>query len=226
MEKIEVTFADIVKSRKIIPYVGKSIEVNRFISLGLQSVFIQEYCNMLLDITVPRENRIVNAELELKMRIVDFQTNIALSEEFSLDGLLESGVYKQIIESIDNYDEFRELLDTSVEFVLGDYSLEKSVGGAIDNLIQKLGNALDTISKLDFSEGEMAKLTSAILNTQKEFDDKWGTDKPNYHGVAPGQLGLDSAEVITETTVETTVEVVEELPKKKTRKPRTPKPKE
>lgn len=223
MEKIDLKFADSEEKEITILYGDDIVKVSTFISLNLQSVFIQEYCNTLLDITVPRENRVVNAELQLKMQIVDFQTNIALSEDFSLNGLLQSGVYHKIIEGIDNYDDFRALLDESVKFVLGDYSVEKSIGGGIDVLIQKLTKALDVISDIDFSKEGLAELTGAILKTQKDFDDKWGTDTPAYDIVAPGQLELGSAEVVEEPKA---IVEVEEAPKKKPRKPHTPKSKE
>lgn len=150
MEKVKL---EIVSEEKSIFKVGDAyIEVIPHLSLSTQAALISQYIE---DMYFAKEQNLIesvytrriNAELSQMLYIVQTQTNIDF-ESLDQNMFIDSVYWKEIINKIDNYSEFRE----RQEQVLFDYErqLDKadSVGTVLSGLIEKLSSFIEQIGDI------------------------------------------------------------------------------
>lgn len=173
MDKIKISFDGQSEHFVNIFYEETVARVGTYIPLNLQSLFIEQYCGALVNSTIPMAKRFTQAEMGLKLSIIEFITNIELSEDFSLDDIVASGFYNSIIKEIKNYNEFMETLKSSIKLVLDFENSYISNQPPYSNLLNKIELFIDKISSVDIDKESVVNLTKAVLDTQKEFNDKW-----------------------------------------------------
>jgi hypothetical protein len=151
--------------------------------------------------------------MELKLSVIEFFTNIELSEDFSLDGIVASGFYDSIIKEIKNYDAFILALESSVRLVL-DFENAKLRGSSpYSGLLDKIEALIDNISSIDLDKESIVDLTNTLLDTQKSFNEKWGGIQPE----TSVEQAVEMLESIVEVEKATSKEEKQE-PAKRTRK--------
>ena len=198
MEKIKISF-DKEESRttETVKIENQPIEVLTFISLPMQSILIQQYCQELEDISSPIEMRIFRADVKLALTIINFMTNLEIEDiddySFPLDDLLASGAYNKILEKITNYKNFKNMLDASVELLFKEKYSKSNMSFRLENIIDKVEKLLEKITSIEVDKDGIAELIKAILNTQKEFNDKYQIIEPSAD-IAPIVDGLSIKE--------------------------------
>ena len=158
MDKIKISFDGQSEHFVSIFYEETVARVGTYIPLSLQSLFIEQYCGVLVNSTIPMAKRFTQAEMGLKLSIIEFITNIELSEDFSLDDIVASGFYNSIIKEIKNYNEFMETLKSSIKLVLDFENSYISNQPPYSNLLNKIELFIDKISSiLDISNVFISK---------------------------------------------------------------------
>lgn len=150
MEKVKIEFDSEKKSTfkagdvyvEVTPYLSVSAQ-SALISQYIEDMYSKEGQNLIENVELRR----MNAELSQMLYIVQSQTNIDF-ESLDQNLFLDSGYWKEIIDRIDNYSEFRE----RQEQVLFDYEsqLDKanSAGIILSGLIEKLSSFIEQIGDI------------------------------------------------------------------------------
>jgi hypothetical protein len=159
-KKVKVKFPE--KENVIVDFNEKKISVTPWISAPVQSMLIKSYLKNYFDPTVNSvpdcKYDFVDAENELKVSIIGALTNVDLSGDVDLVGMIASGLFEATIAVVSNYDEFKENLYNCVDIVERERELEKSVGGILGGVATKINGLLDKLSSI--SPDEMKKLVS------------------------------------------------------------------
>ena len=160
MKKIKVKFPE--KGNVSVDFNEKKISVSTWITAPVQSMLISQY---LKNYFSPEANSVplckydfVDAENELKVAIIGALTNVDLSGDVDLVGMIASGLFEDVIVMVSNYDEFKENLYQCVDIVEREKELEKSVGGVLGGVAIKINGLLDKLSSI--SPEEMKELVS------------------------------------------------------------------
>lgn len=189
MEKIKISFnEDELETSETIKIGNKAVEVKTYISLPIQGVLIQQYCEELTDITSPIEMRILRAKIKLCLAIVSFMTNLEIEDideySFPLDEFIASGAYAKILEKITNYNDFENILNLSVDLLFKDKYNKPEMLFKLENIIGEVESLLGKITNMDLDKDGIAELLEAVLKTQKEFNDKYQIIEPS-EDIAP-----------------------------------------
>ena len=165
---------------------GKYAEVIPYLSQELQFDLAKSYAEILFG----DDNIIQNyysAEWHLILKIVDKCTNLMVIEEgdknIELDTLVSSGLWKEIKNKIENYNEFREFLKEICQSIKEQKALEKSFGQALDKITNKVVEFIDKIGSIDVSQEGIANLVSGLNSEVTKFK----TDFPTSEITAPKQ---------------------------------------
>ena len=159
-KKVSINFVE--KQKVVVYFNGQEILVTPYFSAPVQSMLISGYLKNYLS---PEANSVplcnydyVDAENELKVSIIGALTNVDLSGDVDLVGMIGSGIFEAVITVVSNYDEFKENLYNCVDIVEREKELEKSVGGILGGVATKINGLLDKLSSI--SPDEMKKLVS------------------------------------------------------------------
>lgn len=184
MEKIRISFSDKESDMTDTIKIGnKSVEVLTHISLPIQSILIQQYCEELTDIANPIELRILRANIKLYLSVINFITNLEIEDiddySFPLDYIIANGDYDKILEKITNYKSFEKTLNSSVELMFKDLYSKSNLGFRLESIIGKVEELLNKITNVDLDKESIAELTQTVLKTQKDFNDKYQIIEPS-----------------------------------------------
>jgi hypothetical protein len=168
-----------------VKFQDKIISVKPYISQEVQYNLAQEYISIMF-----ADNDFVknyySAEWYVILNIVDQCTDLMVIEKdekdnIDIDTLVSSGLWYDIKNKIENYNEFREFLKEMCQSVKEERALEKSFGQALDKITNKVIEFIDKIGNVDLSQEGVANLVSG-LNSQVE---KFKTDFPTSVATAP-----------------------------------------
>lgn len=173
MEKKQISLSK--KEDEKILYQGYSIFVNPHITQAEKIELINRYIHsyfypdeQYLFISGSRYDYI-NAEFDLIMHIVELKTSIKIDESFDFDDFMTSGLWKMIVEKIDNYYNLLEDLDRVVSDIKEQMNLDKSIGKVIDDLSSKIYDLIfDFSNKIENLDPDKMKSAGIELLNQIE----------------------------------------------------------
>jgi hypothetical protein len=106
---------------------------------------------------------LLEAEENLKIGIIKLVTNIDATDEngdvlFSIDDFETSGLFDEIVERIYNYNEFRNLLDKTVEDIKHDIYENESINGSIKKVVDSVYSFVEKMNNTDLTPESMEKI--------------------------------------------------------------------
>jgi hypothetical protein len=150
LEKIKIDFTPIKAN---FYFSGKEIIVNKFIGLQDKMTLLTIYSESFTNTGEDFITRYTSAEYSLMLAIIDLCTNVDIAG-IDVDNVICSEFWEKVKKEIINYSELRNDIDK----IIANIENEKSVGITIDKLYYKLSSFIDQVSKVDVSEGGIAKL--------------------------------------------------------------------
>ena len=174
MEKKILEFGETEKN--IVQFDGQDIEVTPFISGSLEAFLIDQYVqdyfysNTDQKILPSLSRNYLGAELHMKLTILDRLTNIQISNANDSDytDKVCTELWELVIDKIKNYWEFEESLSSVLGEIKKELELEKSVGGVIAGVANKINELLDKLK--DISPDEMKQMTTEASKVLKELE--------------------------------------------------------
>ena len=174
MEKKILEFGETEKN--IVQFDGQDIEVTPFISGSLEAFLIDQYVqdyfysNTDQKILPALSRNYLGAELHMKLTILDRLTNIQISNANDSDytDKVCTELWELVIDKIKNYWEFEESLSSVLGEIKKELELEKSVGGVIAGVANKINELLDKLK--DISPDEMKQMTTEASKVLKELE--------------------------------------------------------
>ena len=174
MEKKILEFGETEKN--IVQFDGQDIEVTPFISGSLEAFLIDQYVqdyfysNTDQKILPALSRNYLGAELHMKLTILDRLTNIQISNANDSDytDKVCTELWELVIDKIKNYWEFEESLSSVLGEIKKELELEKSVGGVIAGVANKINELLDKLK--DISPDEMKQMTIEASKVLKELE--------------------------------------------------------
>ena len=174
MEKKILEFGETEKN--IVQFDGQDIEVTPFISGSLEAFLIDQYvqdyfyANTDQKILPSLSRNYLGAELHMKLTILDRLTNIQISNANDSDytDKVCTELWELVIDKIKNYWEFEESLSSVLGEIKKELELEKSVGGVIAGVANKINELLDKLK--DISPDEMKQMTIEASKVLKELE--------------------------------------------------------
>lgn len=151
-EKEKFTFP--VLEKKIVKLGEQDVLVEPYLTDNDQRIILEAYFNELY---LGGHDAILNAESSLLLSILYTSTNIMTTELvdgkevpiINLNQLLQNQKFiKDLLGSIENYREFRKILDTTVSFINEQRMLENTLGKKLDDLYNKAVLFIDGISNM------------------------------------------------------------------------------
>jgi hypothetical protein len=165
MEKIDLVIKPI-KNIKI-DFQDQIVLVQPYIDSASKVALISEYINNLYeDNGDDWSSRYVIAELVLITHIIDICTNINVDKSFSVDNLIDSGLWEEISSRIKNYYLFRDDLHNALKLYEFEYNANKMLGSVFENLLGKLELILSKVGSMDAKD-----LQSSIVEFSKQMKD-------------------------------------------------------
>lgn len=156
MDKIILEISEL--SQAEINFGSQKIYVDVYIPIEKKVVLLSNYMTSLYQ----EKNFVGNyieSEYGLILGILDLCTNIDVSGEndtFDLNGILASGVFKDIKDKILNYNELRNDISRLIEL----NNSSKSIGHKFDMVADRLILFLNNLSEIDLSEQGIKKMIS------------------------------------------------------------------
>ena len=174
MEKKILEFGETEKN--IVQFDGQDIEVTPFISGSLEAFLIDQYVqdyfysNTDQKILPSLSRNYLGAELHMKLTIFDRLTDIQISNANDSDYTDKdcTELWELVIDKIKNYWEFEESLSSVLGEIKKELELEKSVGGVIAGVANKINELLDKLK--DISPDEMKQMTIEASKVLKELE--------------------------------------------------------
>ena len=174
MEKKILEFGETEKN--IVQFDGQDIEVTPFIYGSLEAFLIDQYVqdyfysNTDQKILPALSRNYLGAELHMKLTILDRLTNIQISNANDSDytDKVCAELWELVIDKIKNYWEFEESLSSVLGEIKKELELEKSVGGVIAGVANKINELLDKLK--DISPDEMKQMTIEASKVLKELE--------------------------------------------------------
>jgi hypothetical protein len=148
MEKKSFEFTKIEPENVEIVFQDKLIEVRPVLHLAEQAQIIENYiqnrffAEPSLYVT---GHDILGAEHALRLDIIQLLTNINVKEE-DISVFLYGELWYEVVSAIENYSEFEDILEETVEDVIESLALKSSVGSVLESLSAKVSAFLDKIS--------------------------------------------------------------------------------
>lgn len=152
---------------------GKDVNVMEYMPLSFQMSLLDNYFTTLQDESIPLHRRFLVAESGLQLGVMDLMTNIVVDDNFYLDDANNTGNYRKIINSIKNYSQFFEILLIARDVFIDNMNFKQSLGGKIDTLLDNINAFFQNVSGLDLDKDTLKELVETLMNTQKDFNEKW-----------------------------------------------------
>lgn len=160
-EKKKVVFP--ILERKTVKLGEEDVLVEPYLTHADQLVIISAYTSELFK---GGDDAVLNAESALLLSIIYTSTNIMRYEDdketipsFDLNMLFQNKKFiKDLLGSIENYPEFRRILDSTVSFMNEQRMLENTLGKKLDNLYNKIMVFIEDISDMSPESIESLKL--------------------------------------------------------------------
>lgn len=166
MEKVKLEFT--APKNKKVSYNDCVIDVVSYISFAQQFALINKYIADYFE-KDKFEFNYIDAEYKLSMYILSFFTNIDI-ENFDQEILDGTTIYKEIVDSISNYKEFRERLDVVVNDKKEEIRNKKMLGAVIEDISDKVFYLLENVSKISPESVELtAKRTEDLIKQFSEI---------------------------------------------------------
>ena len=169
-KKVSINFVE--KQKVVVDFNGQEINVVPCITAPVQSMLISGYLKNYFDPTVNSvptcKYDFVDAENELKVSIIGALTNVDLSGDVDLVGMIASGIFEKIITVVENYGEFKENLFQSVRIVEKEKEIQESVGGILGGVASKVNELLTKLNAI--SPDEMKQLVSQSQELLKDLE--------------------------------------------------------
>lgn len=127
---------------------GKTVFVKNYLSVVEQGIVAGVYLRSLMQDNDP--SKVIRAEHELMFAILDYCTNIDITEETMENLLSNFSQWERITKEIKNYGFFRALLKQTVEEVKEEKRMALSFGKQFEDISNKI---LEFISKLSSADG-------------------------------------------------------------------------
>jgi hypothetical protein len=151
---------------------GVEIEIKPFISLAEMVGLIQSYVSTYFHSTKKDIDEdsfdVINAEYTLKLQIVDLFTSLPIEGDF--DNIFYSGVYGEIENKIENYWEFRGILEEVVSNIKEQIAQKNSIGSMLDSLYGKVQVLVEQL--ISATENLTPEQLEKLKETGKELVDK------------------------------------------------------
>ena len=181
MENENFSSEDSMESTALV-FNGKKVNVIDYMPLSTQTFLLDNYFATLQDETLPLNRRILFAEAGLQLGIVEMMTDIDVDENFSLDEIHYGGVFEKIVGNIKNYWDFMDIVSTTRYDFLRQVDSKQSLGNKFEKLLDNANIFLRNIASVDLDKDTLKELVDTLLNTQKEFNDKWAI-QPTPSGI-------------------------------------------
>jgi hypothetical protein len=151
-----------------IKYSDQKINVKQYLTDEDQQIMIGVYLNELFneDAVDPQYN-LLRAENSLFITLIERCTDIQLFEDdnplLNINDLFANmHLVKEIRSTIENYKDFRERLDATVELQKENRRLKVALGSVIDKIYAKLSDLLVNLSEMDFSPEKIEDLRKVL----------------------------------------------------------------
>lgn len=148
---------------------GQVIKIKPYLSLtdqaALLSVYLEEYFSK-------EESRIVEAEYKIVLGVLDFCTNIEISDLKMNDLFANYKLWDEIKKKISNYGEFRALVARTVDEIKETKRIEKSLGSVLEGIFDKLSNLLNS----DISPESIEKVQQLLKQVEESKIFKTATE--------------------------------------------------
>lgn len=179
-KKVSISFT--LEKDKSFVYNDETIKVKTFIDHVQKAEIIKEYIENLNEKSSIIEGYVV-AENAMIAHIADICTNILVDESFKINDFVQSGLWKQVKESISNYEELRVDLEKVIDLIHKEsYSLSgideginemlneissfsKEVRDILDLVSKKIIDVLDDVKGIDSNE-----IKSIVENFNENFN--------------------------------------------------------
>jgi hypothetical protein len=171
MDKIKLVFK--TPEEKTLEHNGISFTVIPFLSVGQQTVLINNYLN---DYFGENPNPLVQgtkynyleAEYKLMNYILQGNTNIDAAE-FDDNMYADSDFFEKITSEIANYEDFRYKLEYIIEDIKEQFTLTNSVGTVLSGLAGQLSGFLDSIK--DIKPEDIERMQQETANLAKTLEE-------------------------------------------------------
>lgn len=158
-----------VLERKIVKLGEQDILVEPYLSDNDQRVVLEAYLTELFE---GGRDAVLNAENALLLSIIYTSTNIMRYEDeeekipsINMDVLFQNQKFiKDLLGSIENYREFRRVLDATVSFMNEQRMLENTLGKKLESLYEKIVSFIEGIS--DMSPEKLESLKSQLQDLE------------------------------------------------------------
>jgi hypothetical protein len=168
MDKIAVVAKQ--KKEVKIEFNEQEIIVKPYISIESKIVLMNNYISMLFEPGKDLVSNYIGAEYALILGVVDFNTNVLVSEEsINIDNLVGSGLWNMIVDKIYNYYEFKNEVEVICERIKEKVAIERSFNTSFDKLSNAIIGFIEKVSDLDLSEAGIKNLVEAMKTEVGEY---------------------------------------------------------
>lgn len=165
LDKQKIALSKGESELSILEIEGKTVFVKNYLSVLEQGIVAGVYLRSLMENNDP--SRVIRAEHELMLAILDYCTNIEITEQ-TMEVLLSNFIHwERITKEIRNYSFFRALLKQTVEEIKEEKRMELSFGKQFEEISSK---GLEFITKLSSADGS-PEFVSRIQELLKQINE-------------------------------------------------------
>jgi hypothetical protein len=156
------------------PYVridfrGNEVIIDPYISMENKGLLLKAYVDIIKDEEKSWADRYLLAEYLLMGSIIELNTNVNTTGVLT-SNLENSDLWSMIKYHINNYEEFRNEIETVVKYVREDMQLKNSTNTSLNYLISQVSSFLDKISQIDVSKEGFESLAKALNQEKNEIN--------------------------------------------------------
>jgi len=158
---------------RTIKVLGNSVTVRPYLSIAEQVQLIVGYVNAMFfsedseRTIVEMDTDLIGAETNLIFGVLDLCTSIDV-EKLDINDVVNRQFHDEIFQEIDNFLEFRDMLDAVVALVKEKRALDKSVGGVLDFIFEQVLSLLEQFKDID--SVDVKEMASAISELGKTIE--------------------------------------------------------
>jgi RNAse (barnase) inhibitor barstar len=145
---------------------GTEVEVMPFLTmedeLALINMYVKNHFFPEINNTEKSDWAYWDAERALKLGVIDLKTSIQIEGTEFENFFYSPNIWEKITDSINNYWDFREILDQTVNDIKKQLAMKNSVGAKLDSLFDKIEVLLNSLQE------SMANLNPEMLDKLKE----------------------------------------------------------
>ncbi len=141
--------------------------VNPYITLNNKIEIIKTYVENFFSNEIVYSNFLM-AEYSTILAVMDLCTDVDISN-LSVDDIINSGLWGQVSNSIENYKSFKEELYKVVDYMREDNINKKSFGVVAENISNKVLAFVEKLSELDVSQDGINELINKLSESQKQL---------------------------------------------------------